>query len=155
MQVAFVKIRVYTKKKYFNLSRGEKTNIIGVSKVLLKAIVFITQGKLHLHLKKPLGISKELFEFAIRILVSQICSNCTCLTLILSPHIFIPVHVRVYLFFFLVHYENTHNQPLVIDPSFFGGNSQSENYFELLCAFLSIKNYYFLLYYAWLHEVYR
>lgn len=47
-------------------------------------------GKTSLTTKKTLGTSEELFEFATRIFVSQHCSNCTCLTLILilSPHIF-------------------------------------------------------------------
>ena len=103
-------------------------------------------------------MSKELFKFTTRIFVSQNCSNCTCFMLILY------FFSEFFLFFSfrnprgslkeVVNREDMYHQLLVMNPSLFGGNSQSENSFELSCAFLDITNYYCLPYYAWLHEVY-
>ena len=82
--------------------RGEK-NIIGVEgfdksdRIHYKGKIALTYKK-----KKTLGTSKELFEFTIKIIVSKNCSNCTCLMLILSPHIFFSVLLRFFLFFFLL-----------------------------------------------------
>ena len=41
-------------------SRGEKIYILGVSKVLIKAIVIITKAKLHLHAKTTRNVERAL-----------------------------------------------------------------------------------------------
>ena len=41
-------------------SRGEKIYILGVSKVLIKAIVIITKAKLHLHTKTTRNVERAL-----------------------------------------------------------------------------------------------
>ena len=53
----------------------------------------------------------------------------------------------------VVNREDMYYYLLVMNPSLFGGNSQSENSFELSYAFLDITNYYCLPYYAWFHEL--
>lgn len=115
------------------------------------------EGKIALTCQNTLRTSKELFKSTIRIFVSQNCSNCTCFMLILY------FFSEFFLFFSfrnprgslkeVVNREDMYHQLLVMNPSLFGGNSQSENSFELSCAFLDITNYYCQPYYAWLHEV--
>ena len=77
-------------------SRGEKIYILGVSKVLIKAIVIITKAKLHLHAKHLNNVERAI----------QIHDKDSCFTKLFKLHLLYVNFIYLFRIFLIFSFRN-------------------------------------------------